>query len=70
MKLNLSQELSAENADSFRNMTVEKSGEIEILINKQPNLLAKDIKLGQKKSALFLSRIFAVFLNYVKWLSF
>jgi len=39
------------------------------LTKKQSKLLAKDIKLVQKKSALLPKRIFAVFLNYVKYLS-
>jgi hypothetical protein len=57
----LSQELSAENAESFIIVTVEKSRKKPKLIIYQPILLAKDIKLGHKKADLFPSRLFAVF---------
>ena len=36
--LYLSQYLSAENADNFRNVSIEKSGKIEILVIFQPVL--------------------------------
>ncbi|KKW82065.1 hypothetical protein AAV97_00190 [Acinetobacter sp. Ag2] len=48
----LSQELSAGIVDYSSSVTVEKSGKISFLIIFQSKLLAKDIKPGQKKSAL------------------
>ena len=54
----LSQELSAEIGDYFRNVTLEKSKKNEILIAYWSFLLAKHIRFAQKESDLFLRGFF------------